>query len=195
MLRIPAACEKGNQDRVLPMAPEFAEFLLATPNDKRTGRVFNPLPLGRPHGERLCDYRVSEIVARIGKAAGVKVATKSKVDSPTGERMETVKYASAHDLRRSFGERWATRVMPTVLQGLMRHESIETTLRYYVGRKAQNTAKVLWEAHKRAGCGNTLGNSAASRAHSVIRAGDLSPDAESSCQIGSVGVEPPTKGL
>ncbi len=40
-----------------------------------------------------------------------------------------------HDLRRSFGERWATRVMPQVLMELMRHESIEATMNYYVGRK------------------------------------------------------------
>jgi integrase len=58
-----------------------------------------------------------------------------------------LKYASAHDLRRSFGQRWASRVMPQVLMELMRHESIETTLRYYVGRNAQSTAAVLWAAH------------------------------------------------
>jgi len=66
-----------------------------------------------------------------------------------------VKYASAHDLRRSFGERWATRVMPVVLQELMRHESIDTTMRYYVGRSAQSTAKLLWQAHEDGGS-NTL---------------------------------------
>ena len=37
MLRIPAAMEKGNRDRMLPMAPEFAEMLLATPEAERTG--------------------------------------------------------------------------------------------------------------------------------------------------------------
>ena len=52
-----------------------------------------------------------------------------------------VKYASAHDMRRSFGERWASRVMPQVLMELMRHESIDTTLRYYVGRNAQQTQR------------------------------------------------------
>ena len=66
-------------------------------------------------------------------------------------KVHKVKYASAHDLRRSFGERWATRVMPQVLQELMRHESIETTLRYYVGPNAQATAAVLWEAHRASG--------------------------------------------
>lgn len=40
MLRIPAECEKGNQDRLLPIAPEFAEFLLQTPEAARHGRVF-----------------------------------------------------------------------------------------------------------------------------------------------------------
>jgi hypothetical protein len=40
--------------------------------------------------------------------------------------------------------------MPQVLQELMRHESIETTLRYYVGRDADRTADVLWDAHARA---------------------------------------------
>jgi integrase len=56
------------------------------------------------------------------------------------------KYGSAHDLRRSFGERWATRVMPHLLQQLMRHEDINTTMRYYVGRNAETTADALWDA-------------------------------------------------
>ena len=36
--------------------------------------------------------------------------------------------------------------MPAVLQQLMRHESIETTLRYYVGRDAAAAAEILYEA-------------------------------------------------
>ncbi len=40
---------------------------------------------------------------------------------------------------------------------LMRHESIETTLKFYVGRNAQATADVLWNAHQAAN-GNTFGN-------------------------------------
>lgn len=90
---------------------------------------------------------VSKLVVRIGKAAGVVVRTKR--DRKTGEPARVVKYASPHDLRRSFGERWASRVMPQVLMQLMRHESIDTTLRYYVGRNAQKTADVLWAAYER----------------------------------------------
>jgi integrase len=150
MLRIPAALEKGNQDRLLPMAPEFAELLQSVPEAQRTGYVFNP-KAARVHGERLGHYRVSKLIGFIGQKAGIKVKT---------DTSGAVKYASAHDLRRSFGLRWASRVMPQVLMELMRHESIDTTMRYYVGRNAQSTAAVLWEAH-RLTKGNTFGNTAA----------------------------------
>ena len=64
----------------------------------------------------------------------------------TDPRTGKLKFASAHDLRRSFGERWAMRVLPQVLQEMMRHESIETTMRYYVGQNAERTADALWDA-------------------------------------------------
>ena len=147
MLLIPAALEKGNRDRVLPMAPEFAEFLLQTPEAERVGPVFNPQA---QRGERrLLANRVGEVVGKTGELARVVVSTAPK----TGK----VKYASAHDLRRSFGTRWARRVMPPVLMELMRHESIDTTLRFYVGRNAQATADILWEAHEKA-TGNDFGS-------------------------------------
>jgi integrase len=146
MLHIPAELEKGNKDRLLPIAPEFGEFLLATLETERTGFVFNPQPIRPERSTRLGDQQVGRLVSRIGKAAAVKVDT----DRKTGK----VKYASAHDLRRSFGERWAPRVMPQVLMELMRHESIETTLKYYVGRNAETTAAALYAAVS----GNTLGN-------------------------------------
>lgn len=143
-LRILAETEKGHQDRLLPLAPEFCEWLLETPEDERTGRVFK-FPAQRTRGEALTLIRVSQIITAIGEKAGVKVSTSAR----TGN----VKYASAHDLRRSFGERWAQRVMPQVLRELMRHESIETTMKFYVGRNATTTAETL-----RAAMCNTLCN-------------------------------------
>jgi integrase len=140
--------EKGNKDRHLPMAPEFAEFLFDVPKNQRVGRVFTPKP-ARQHGERLSTDCVSRTISEVGEAAKVKVNTDAK---------GAVKYASAQDLRRSFGERWAPRVMPQVLMELMRHESIETTLRYYVGRNAQATADILWVAHEKSQEGNISGN-------------------------------------
>lgn len=144
MLRIPAELEKGHRDRLLPMAPEFAELLAAVPVTHRRGRIFKPMA-DRLRSERLSELTVSRTISAIGEKAGVKVDT----DPRTG----AIKFASAHDLRRSFGARWASRVMPQVLKELMRHESIETTLRYYVGRNAQATAGVLWEAHRTAAAG------------------------------------------
>ena len=146
MLRIPAELEKGHKDRLLPIAPEFAEFLLVTPEAERTGPVFNPLTRRR-RSDRPGEWWVSRTVCKFGEKAGIRVNTDA-----TGN----VKYASAHDLRRSFGERWASRVMPQVLKELMRHESIDTTMKYYVGRNAQSTAAILWQA-----VGNTSGNKAA----------------------------------
>jgi hypothetical protein len=37
-------------------------------------------------------------------------------------------------------------VMPAQLKELMRHESISTTMSYYVGRNAEATAAALYEA-------------------------------------------------
>ncbi len=160
MMRIPAELEKGHKDRLLPIAPEFAEFLLATPEASRTGHVFNPLSR-RANRPRPREYHVCKVISAIGERAGVKVNT----DPRTG----AVKFASAHDLRRSFGERWATRVMPQVLQELMRHESIDTTLKFYVGRNAQATADVLWAAHDAISnkSGNTDQNTATEAEHTA----------------------------
>lgn len=152
MFRIHADQEKGGQDRLLPMTPDFAEFILATPEAERTGRVFDLTCRGLS--------TISDVISRVGEKAGVKVNT----DPKTGD----VKYASAHDLRRSFGARWAALVMPQILMELMRHADIQTTLRYYVGRNAQTTADVVWEAAKLAtekpGSGSFSGNTEAKTA-------------------------------
>jgi len=147
MILIPGGLEKGNKDRVLPMAPEFAEFLRLTAASKRHGFVFNPLARRQRYGERFSAAHVGKVVCRIGKAANVKVS----------EKAGKVKYASCHDFRRSFAERWASQVMPNVLQELMRHENIQTTMRYYVDQNAKRTSAILWEAHRAHSAGATLG--------------------------------------
>jgi len=134
MLRIPADLEKGHKDRLLPMAPEFARLLETVPEAERAGPVFKLERFDGQTGRPATD-RVSKIVGKIGAKAKVRVDVK--------------KTASAHDLRRAFGERWAARLMPAQLMELMRHESIDTTLSYYVGRNAERTAAILWdEDHK-----------------------------------------------
>jgi integrase len=139
VLQIPGELEKGNTDRMHPMAPEFAMFLQETPEQARTGPVFR---LNGRQG-RYRQHQVSKIVSMIGKAAGVKVHIDPKDPAK-------VKFASAHDLRRAFGVRWASRLAPADLMVMMRHRSIETTLRFYVGADAQRTADTVWDAFERA---------------------------------------------
>jgi integrase len=131
-LRIFAEAEKGHQDRLLPMTPDLARFLLETPEGERSGPVFKLT--GTFTGKPITPKRVSRIVSSIGKRAGVVV------------NKQQGKFASAHDLRRAFGTRWASRVKPATLQLLMRHRSIDTTMKYYVGQDADDVAAELWAA-------------------------------------------------
>lgn len=133
MFAIQGHAEKGRKTRLLPMAPEFANLIEGR---EPKGYVFNPARIIPPFEVRLGAERVGKVICKIGEKAGVKVM----------DRKGKIKFASAHDLRRSFGLRWAQRVLPAVLMELMRHESIETTMKYYVGRNAQIAARAAWEA-------------------------------------------------
>jgi integrase len=146
MFVIRGELEKGRRDRRLPIAPEFAELLATIVPNARTGRVFRPAAkrAGAPDPQL---HRVGETIALIGELAGVVV----DADPRTGALK---KYASAHDLRRAFGYRWAKRVIPAVLQRLMRHASIQTTMQYYVDLEAEDVADVVWAA-----ASNTFSNS------------------------------------
>jgi len=137
MFRISGRAEKGGKDRLLPLSPEFAKF--ADPQRRESGFVFKP---GRVLNGRKKDYQrnvewISLVGSRIGKRANVSVS----------QRGTKEKFASCHDLRRSFGERWSKKVMPQTLMQLMRHESIDTTLRFYVGNDADQVAAELWECN------------------------------------------------
>lgn len=128
VLRVAAEAEKGFRDRVLPIAPEFSEWIEKTREAERIGRVFEIAERDlRIHG-------VSRTICKIGQASRVLV------------NQEMEKYASAHDLRRAFGTRWAARVQPAILRELMRHQSIETTMRYYVGIQADEVSRLLLES-------------------------------------------------
>ncbi|QDU05432.1 hypothetical protein V6x_51690 [Gimesia chilikensis] len=96
--------------------------------------------------ERTLSSTVSKQIVDVGEKANVVVGDKGNIDKETGKRKP--RYASAHDLRREFGERWSLKVMPDVLTLLMRHSNIDTTMKYYVGRNAQKAVEVIWEAHR-----------------------------------------------
>lgn len=116
-LVIPAAFDKSHKDRVIPLPYDLVQWLERTPDEQRTGKVFEPLG---EYGKPCQFFRVSQVVSQIGKAAGVIT------DPATGRT------ATAHDLRRAFAQRWAAKLTTIDLQRLMRHESIETTRNYYL---------------------------------------------------------------
>ena len=143
-LRIPAEAEKGGQDRLYVVTPDFAEFLRCVPEHARFGFVFNPI-LDRGVCRRV--DTVSKAICAIGESAAVKVDERpSKVK---GEKPKPV-WASAHDLRRAFGYRWSRRVNAMTLRDLMRHSSVTTTEKYYVGISLDDTAEMLQSCIERA---------------------------------------------
>lgn len=136
-LRVAVRGDKANQSRLVPVAPEFEEILRSVPAEESQGPVFRPLT---SRGYRPDQVKASKIIAGAGRLAGVKVG-----ETTRGKTL----YASAHDLRRSFGDRWARRqITPAELKELMRHASLQTTLEFYALPDAEKTASAAHAATK-----------------------------------------------
>lgn len=129
LLGIAAEAEKGFQNRLMPITPDFGRWILKTPAERRTGPVF-PLVKARYKDVMNSDH-ASKVITKIGRASGVKVSASGK-------------FASAHDLRRTFGLRWSQKRYPAELQQMMRHENIQTTMAYYAVSSATDLAARLW---------------------------------------------------
>ena len=80
--------------------------------------------------------------------------------------------------------------MPQILMQLMRHESIETTMRYYVGRNAETAADVLWKAMS-----NTSSNSLPAASHESSGESSQPVDRKDKSEVRVLGLEPKTYGL
>lgn len=126
-LMIDGGNQKNRQALTYPVVDDFAEFLLQTPENERQGFVFNAMGQNGKVSRRV--DTVSTWIVDIGKAAKVKV----------DEKDGSEKFASAHDIRRAFGTRWAKIVPASLLQQLMRHSNIETTMSFYVNITAKDT--------------------------------------------------------
>src|SRR5262249_8959122 len=104
---LPAAFVKGVEDQWVPLDPELRKELAALPRNGRRFFNFNSTLTGEP----LTSRGLSDRTAALAKAAGVKLTLKA--------------------LRRGFGCRYAGKVSAHVLQRLMRHANIRTTMYYY----------------------------------------------------------------
>jgi integrase len=104
---LPAEIAKSVEDQWVPLDPVLREALLALPrHGKKVFRFEDPR-----EGHLISLSAMSDHVAALAKRAGVKL--------------------TMHSLRKGFGCRYAGKVSAHVLQRLMRHANIKTTMDYY----------------------------------------------------------------
>lgn len=133
-LHFPASSHKSRREEWIPLTRDFWELLQQVPAVERLGYVFKLGGFG--HRKRdLSD--ISAIVQTIGKASKVVV----KEHAISGR----TKYATAHDLRRSFGYRWSSRLPISDLRQLCRHRNVSTTLDYYAMSPTSELARKVWK--------------------------------------------------
>jgi integrase len=141
-IRIESLSDKSTEVRYMPLPPDFQRFILSTPEDAREGFVFDPR-VAKQKTVRMRADTCSKIISRIGQRAEIVVATYAP---KPGETEPRVKYASAHDFRRSFADRHTEIVTEEQLQEMMRHKSIKTTRDHYAKRKAKLVEKAIAKA-------------------------------------------------
>lgn len=136
-LAIPADQQKNDTEESIPMLPAFSDLLLSVPNEERTGFIFRLIGRRNRTGQIDSGW-VGKLIQRVGKAAEV-------VTYRVGDKDH---FASAHDLRRSCAQRLVDAgVDERVIQRVMRHQSFETTRRFYTMAKLQKDAATLWQVH------------------------------------------------
>jgi integrase len=105
---LPAELVKAGRDQWVPLDPALREVLLQLPRHGKKVFHFVSTKGGGP----ISPSAVSDRVARLARLAGVRL--------------------TYHTLRKGFGCRYAGKVPAQVLQKLMRHRNIRTTMAYYV---------------------------------------------------------------
>lgn len=144
-LLFPAEAQNNNKHQETSLLSGFEALLLKTPEEERSGYIFNPISLrtkrgsepkpGRPKAEW-----VGNVIGRIGKKSGIVVVP---ANTRTGA---PAKYVSAHDLRRTCGQRLQDAGVPiAIISNVLRHGSSATTKKHYIQGNVQNDAKMLKE--------------------------------------------------
>lgn len=121
LIRLPSN-KAGDLDAVAFITPELDAMLREQfPDGLPEGRLVRGVP-----GDV---YGVSKGFIKIAKAAAIKGGSKGGS-------------LTFHDLRRAYGSRWAGKVPAQVLQRMMRHASITTTMTYYADTEQAALAAV-----------------------------------------------------
>jgi integrase len=106
---LPAAFVKADEDQWVPLDPKLWDVLAALPRQGK--RVFRFTDLRVRDGQSVTADAIGHRIVDLAKLAGVKLSMRA--------------------LRRGFGCRYAGKVPAQVLQRLMRHSNISTTMSYY----------------------------------------------------------------
>jgi integrase len=145
---LPAGFVKGKSDQWVPLDGRLREALEALPRQGK--RVFHFPAWGR--GPEISASAVSDRVTRLARLAGVRL--------------------TMHTLRKGFGCRYAGKVPAQVLQKLMRHRNIRTTMDYYANVDDAVEAAVEAECNAQR---NSSRNTAAQPAPTPKTGGGASP--------------------
>jgi integrase len=116
---LPAELVKGVEDQWVPLDPDLWDVLSRLPRHGK--KVFRFVD--ERDGHPICTTAVGTVVRRLAKRAGVKLTMRT--------------------LRRGFGCHYAGKVPAQVLQKLMRHANISTTMTYYANVDDAAMAAVL----------------------------------------------------
>ena len=121
MLSFSSAQKSGQSERI-PLTPMAVEYLRSIEqSDGYVCRMFGK------SGYHATAGRLGRIIANAGRAANI-------LAKPNGGKFGAPKYASAHDLRRTFGVfliNHLDKISVRDAQKMMRHASFETLMRFY----------------------------------------------------------------
>jgi integrase len=151
---LPAGMVKAVEDQWVPLDPVLRQVLEALPRQEKQVFTFTDGRGGKMSGQPVTVDAISFRIVKLARKAGVKLTMRS--------------------LRRGFGCRYAGKVSAHVLQRLMRHSDIKTTLAYYANFDAAVEEAVLGPQR------NTLRNTTEPAVSAEEKAVDVSP-----CQNGS----------
>jgi integrase len=145
---LPAEFAKADEDQWVPLDPVLRAALEALPRHGRKVFKFT----SRRTGEQLKRSGMSRRIVDLAKRAGVRL--------------------TMHSLRRGFGCRYAGKVPAQVLQRLMRHANIKTTMDYYANVDEAVEAAVLGSNQGHNSFHNSHGTAAGSPAGRVSANGN-----------------------
>lgn len=129
MIRFSVEGDKGRRDRLLPATQEFSAML----EQGGRGYVFRPtLAKGVSRHRDTWSHKIGEC----GQKANIVV--------DRNEHTGTVKYASAHDLRRSCLDRMRAKLNDAQFLFFARHADIRTSNKYYLSDHCEAVAAMLW---------------------------------------------------